>query len=359
MIPYARQTVDDDDIAAVVEVLKGDWLTQGPHVAEFEEALAAVTGARFAVAVANGTAALHAAAAAAGLGPGDVLATSTLSFNASAACARYVGATPALVDIDPETLNLDLDRIPECDTLVAVHYAGLPVDLSRLSRRPRIVIEDAAHALGAFTPDGPVGNCARSDMTVFSFHPVKNITTGEGGAITTNSPELADRLRRFRHHGIVPTPEHGGWSYDIPEVGFNYRLTDIHAALGTSQLAKLERFVTRRNELAARYRSLLAEVPVELSPAAPAGVRHGYHLFGVHVDERRRVYDELRARGVGTQIHYIPIHRHSMYADLGFSPADFPVAERVTSRILSLPLFPTLTETEQDTVVDTLREVLA
>ncbi|MEA2461617.1 MAG: hypothetical protein QOH90_1794, partial [Actinomycetota bacterium] len=270
MIPYGRQSVDEGDIEAIVRVLRGDWLTQGPFVEEFEEELASYLGVKHAVAVANGTAALHAAVAAAGLGTGDVIATSTLSFSASAACALYVGAKPVFVDIDPATLNLDLSRVPEnMDALIAVHYSGLPADLSRLPSRPRVVIEDAAQALGAMTPDGPVGNCAHSDMCTFSFHPVKSITTGEGGAITTNSDELADRLRRFRNHGITRKPEVAPWYFEVEELGYNYRITDIHAALGTSQLARIEDFIARRHELATNYHQALRELPLLLPPVAP------------------------------------------------------------------------------------------
>jgi perosamine synthetase len=360
VIPYGRQSVDDDDIAAVVEVLKGDWLTQGPHVERFEETLAETVQARHAVAFANGTAALHAAAAAAGLGPGDVVATSPLSFAASATCARYVGATPTFIDIDPATLNIDLTAVPsDVAALVPVHYAGLPVDLSKLSARPRVVIEDAAHAIGALTPDGPVGNCARSDMTMFSFHPVKTITTGEGGAITTNSDELADALRRFRNHGIVRKPEEGEWYYEIESLGFNYRMTDIQAALGTSQLGKLERFVTRRNEIAQRYRELLDGLDeVTLPPAAPVGWRHGHHLFPVRVADRARVFDKLRGAGIGVQVHFIPIYRHPIYADLGIDASAYPNTEAAYERLLSLPLFPDLTEEEQNEVVARLEFAL-
>ncbi|MDQ6799053.1 MAG: DegT/DnrJ/EryC1/StrS family aminotransferase [Actinomycetota bacterium] len=355
MIPYGRQSVDDDDIASVVGVLKGDWLTQGPQIARFEEALTDVTGASYAVAFSSGTAALHGAACVAGLGAGNTVVTSPLSFVASANCARYVGATPAFVDIDPTTLNLDLDLVPPgCDALVPVHYAGLPVDLSRLSHRPRIVIEDAAHALGALTPTGPVGNCANSDMCAFSFHPVKVVTTGEGGAVTTNSSELAARLRAFRSHGAVATPDRGGWSYEIRSLGFNYRMTDIHAALGTTQLGKLERFVGRRNELAARYRSLLSELPVDLPPEAPPGWRHAYHLFAVRVADRHDVYRRMRDAGIGVQVHYVPIYRHPLYADLRLGPEDFPVTEAVYAGLLSLPMYPDLTDDEQNQVVRAL-----
>lgn len=356
MIPYGRQSVDDDDIAAVTAVLKGDWLTQGPAVDEFEARLGEITGARHAVAFSSGTAALHAACAVTGLGAGDRVATSPLTFAASAACARYVGATPVLVDIDADTLNLDPALVPaDIDALVAVHYAGLPLDLERLPHRPRVVIEDAAHALGASTPDGPVGNCAHSDLCCFSFHPVKLVTTGEGGAVTTNDDELAAALRRFGRHGVRPRPDLGGWAYEIAEEGFNYRLSDIAAALGTSQLAKLDRFVTRRNALAERYRRLLADLPVTLPPTAPAGWHHAYHLFPVQVPERTHVYDALRADEVMVQVHYVPLYRHPRFEG---DPEAFPVTESVYAGLLSLPLFPDLTEDEQDRVVASLADAV-
>lgn len=357
MIPYGRQSIDEDDIAAVVGVLKGDWLTQGPHVREFEEALAEKVECRFAVAFSSGTGALHGAAFAAGLGSGDHLVTSPLSFIASANCGRFRGATVEFVDIDPDTLNLDLHSVPDhADALVAVHYAGLPLDLRNLRSRPRVVIEDAAHALGAHTPDGPVGNCARSDLCAFSFHPVKAITTGEGGAVTTNDAALAERLRRFRHHGLSPRPEAGPWYQEVTELGFNYRLTDIQAALGTSQLGKLNRFVKRRQDLAARYRRLLADMPVALPPAAADSFTHAYHLFPVQVADRHRVFDGLREAGIGAQVHYPPIYRHPTYG--GPSPRDFPHTEAAYGRLISLPLYPDLTEPDQDRVVAALAALL-
>ena len=357
MIPYGRQTVDEDDIAAVVEVLRGDWLTQGPSIDRFEEAIAARVGARHAVAFANGTAALHGACAAAGLGHGDVVATSTLSFVASANCARYVGADVTLLDVDPETLNIDPAAVPAgLDALVPVHYAGLPVDLSRLANRPRVVIEDAAHALGAHTPDGPVGNCAHSDMTCFSFHPVKPITTGEGGMVTTNDDHLAERLCRFRSHGTVRRPDVAGWYYDVVEVGMNYRLSDLQAALGLSQLGKLERFVDRRREIAATYDEVFAGTAVRPAPRAGAGFRHGYHLYPVRVRNRREVYDALRAAGVAAQVHYVPIHHHPLYQREGVA---LPEADRAYEELLSLPMFPALTDVDQRYVIDELLKATA
>lgn len=358
-IPYGRQTLDEGDIAAVVEVLRSDWLTCGPAVERFEAALCEVTGARFAVAMSSGTAALHGALWAARVGEGADVTTSPLSFHASASCALYVGARPGFVDIDPKTLNLDPGAVGPCDALVPVHYAGLPVDLTQLPHRPPVVVEDAAHALGAFTPDGPVGNCARSDMTCFSFHPVKAVTTAEGGAVTTNSEEYAERLRRFRSHGSVARPERGGWYYEIEELGQNFRISDVQCALGTSQLGKLERFVTRRNELADRYRELLASVPVELPPDAPVGSRHAYHLFAVRVPERRAVYDRMRDAGIGVQVHYVPIYRHPVYARRGLRPGMFPETEKAYSGLLSLPMFPALTDAQQDRVVAELQRAVA
>jgi perosamine synthetase len=354
VIPYGRQSIDDDDIAAVVATLRSDYLTTGPRIDDFEAALAAYTGSRHVIAFSNGTAALHGALAAAGIGPGQLVLTSPLSFVASANAARYVGADADFVDIDPETLNLDPLAVGDCDALVAVHYAGLPVDLRALAHRPPVIVEDAAHALGARTPDGPVGNCARSDMCTFSFHPVKALTTAEGGAVTTNSDALADRLRRFRSHGSVPKPEHGGWYYEVETLGYNYRLTDLQAALGLSQMRKLDAFVARRNDLAQRYRILLAGLPIELPPAAPEGFRHAYHLFAVRVPNRRAVYDQMRAAGIGVQVHYVPIYKHPLYADTCRTAVDYPAAERAYQGLLSLPLHPQLTDADQDRVVAAL-----
>lgn len=356
-LSYGSQAVDQSDIDAVVAILRGDWLTQGPAVTAFEEAIREATTARYAVAFSSGTAALHAAAAAAGLGPGDVVATSALTFSASAACVRYVGATPTLLDVDPQTLNLDPAAVPDgLDGLVAVHYAGLSVDLAELRNRPRVVIEDACHAFGAMTATGPVGSCEYSDMAAFSFHPVKPITTCEGGAVTTNDPLLAENLRRFRNHGIVRRPDIDPWYYEVSSLGFNYRLSDVQAALGVSQIGKLSRFIERRNEIATRYRHGFDGSNVTLPPAAPRGWTHGYHLFAVRVPERRRVFDFLVSRGIVPQVHYVPIHHHPMYSDLGFGPTDLPNVEAAYRQLLSIPMHPSLTDDDVDRVVAALIE---
>ncbi|MFZ8877113.1 MAG: UDP-4-amino-4,6-dideoxy-N-acetyl-beta-L-altrosamine transaminase [Ilumatobacteraceae bacterium] len=355
MIPYGRQSISQEDLDAVAEVLRGDWLTQGPAINRFEDAVAEYVGARYAVAFSSGTAALHGAAAAAGLGPGDVVVTSPLTFMASANCARYVGAEPTVVDIDASTWNIDLALVPvDVAAVVPVHYAGLPVDLSGFDRGDRVVIEDAAHALGAHTVDGPVGNCAHSDMCCFSTHPVKPITTGEGGLVTTNDDELAARLRRFRSHGIIRRPEQGEWFYDIAEVGFNYRMTDIQAALGASQLERIDEFIQRRNEIALTYRRELANLPVELPPGAPDGWRHGYHLFPIAVDKRAEVFSALREQGIGVQVHYVPIHHHPISAHMGFGVGDLPVCDALYERLISLPVHPGLSDEDQRVVIGAL-----
>ncbi len=358
-IPYGHQSIDESDRRAVDEILRGDRLTQGPTIAAFEQAVADRVDADHAVAFTNATAALHGAASVAGLGPGDVVATSPLTFIASANCARYVGAVPVLTDIDLSTLNLDPRGVStEVDGLVAVHYAGLPVDLTSLPARPRVVIEDAAQALGARTPDGPVGGCAHSDLTVFSFHPVKPITTGEGGLVTTNSDEMAEALRRFRNHGMVRRPEVDPWYYEIVDRGYNHRMTDLQAALGLSQLSRLDRFLSRRTEIAERYRYLLADAPVVLPPEAPAGSTHALHLYPIRVQNRRQVYDGMHASGIGVQVHYVPLHHHPVNSDLGYRPSDLPACETAYRELLSLPIFPGLTDEDQDFVVASLRSLL-
>jgi UDP-4-amino-4,6-dideoxy-N-acetyl-beta-L-altrosamine transaminase len=373
-IPYARQLVDDDDVRAVADVLRGDWLTQGPAVRDFERALATTCDVPFAVGFSSGTAALHAAAFAAGLGPGDEAVTSAITFAASANCAAYVGATPRFADIDPATWNVSASTVeqaagPRTKAVIPVHFAGLsaPVRAIRESLGPDVrIIEDAAHALGAHTGEERVGSCAHSDMAMFSFHPAKVVTCGEGGAVTTRDPELYERLLLFRTHGITKDPERmtrhdGPWHQEQHELGFNYRLSDVHAALGRSQLRKLETFVTRRNELAARYREALVGLPeLELPPAADGG-RHAYHLFAIRhrggAEARRALFDHLRERGVLAQVHYVPVYRHPWYQrEYGYAAGLCPEAERYYAGCLSLPCYPALTEAEQDHVIAAVRE---
>jgi perosamine synthetase len=364
VIPYGRQSVDEADIAAVVEVLRGDWLTQGPTVESFEAAVAERTGARHAVAFANGTAALHGACAVAELGPGSQVATSTLSFVASANCARYVGAEVVLLDIDPATLNVDPTHVPDgLDGLVAVHFAGLPVDLAQLAVRPRVVIEDAAHALGATYRGRPVG--ADADLAVFSFHPVKHATTGEGGAVTASDAGRAERARRFRNHGIASTPaERRDWRYDMVDLGFNYRLTDLQCALGLSQLTRLPRALARREAIAVRYRAAFAGMAGLTLPVVAPDVRHAWHIFPVLLDlerlraDREAVFAALRAEGIGVNVHYVPVYWHSYYRERGYRRGLCPVAERAYERLLTLPLFPTMSDGDADDVVTAVAKVL-
>lgn len=358
MIPYGRHSVDEDDVQAVALAMRSGWLTQGPAVNEFEEALAAAVAADYAVVFSSGTAALHAATAVHGLGRGDRVAMPSLTFAATANCALYVGSSPVLVDVERETLNIDLAQIPsDVSAAIIVHYAGLPADLRALRSRPRVVIEDATHALGARTPDGPVGNCAHSDACVFSFHPVKAIAAGEGGAVTTNSQATARALRRFRSHGMEPDRDQGGWYYEIRELGFNYRLSDIQAALARSQLSKLERFIGSREALADRYRTGLSGTPAHLPAGAPPGFRHAYHLFPVRVANRRRVYEDLQKAGIGAQVHYVPLHHHPRFSSCE-RVQDLEVTDEAYGRLLSLPIFPDLSDSEQDHVIATMRALV-
>jgi perosamine synthetase len=375
-IPYGRQHIAEEDIEAVAEALRGDFITQGPLIARFEDAVAEYTGAAHVVAFANGTAALHGAAFAAGIGEGDEAVTTPLSFSGSSNCVRYQGGMPRFVDISPETWNLDMAAAAEAvgertKAVIPVSFAGLPVDFDALApvRDVVVVIEDACHALGGVRGGRSVGAPGGADMTVFSTHPVKAITSGEGGLVTTEDGELARRLRTFRTHGITkenvnPSPTEGGWYYEIQELGFNYRITDFQCALGLSQLQRLDENVAARNEIAAQYRELLAgEARVELPPAAPPDSLHAYHLFVIRVragaEARLAVYNALHAADIGVQVHYIPIYRLPYYRDtLGFPQDQWPATEEYYSGALSLPIFPGLGEADVERVVDELREAL-
>lgn len=377
-IPYGRQSVDEDDIAAVDEALRGDWLTQGPHVEAFERALAERCEVPYAVAFSSGTAALHGAAFAAGLGEGDEIVTSAITFAASANCGAYVGATPRFADIDPETWNVSGATIaaatgPRTRAVVPVHFAGLAAPMAEIREAVGdevTIIEDGAQALGARRGDEVVGSCRHSEMTTLSFHPVKAVTSAEGGIVTTRDPRLRERMLSFRNHGLVREPaklrerDQGGWYYEQQELGFNYRLSDVHSALGRSQMLKLDGFIEARNAIAARYREWLAEVEqLELAPAAPAGSLHAYHLFVVRhregVAARRRLYDGLREREILAQVHHVPVHLHPWYRDrYGYGPGLCPEAESYYAGCLSLPCFPDLSEVDQRRVVEAVKELV-
>jgi UDP-4-amino-4,6-dideoxy-N-acetyl-beta-L-altrosamine transaminase len=385
MIPYGRQQIDQADIDAVVAVLQSDWLTQGPVIPAFEQALAARFQANYAVAVCNATAGLHLACLAAGLGPNDWLWTTPNTFLASANCGRYCGAQIDFVDIAPDTWNMDANklasklavaaaasRLPK--VVIPVAFSGQSCDMAAIRRLADhygfLVIEDASHAVGADYMGRPVGCGAYADMTVFSFHPVKIITTGEGGAVLTQRDDLYPRLVRLRSHGMVreldalQAKDEGAWYYEQTALGFNYRITDIQAALGLSQLGKLDGFIARRRELAARYDRLLRDLPLQL-PTRQPGADSAWHLYVVRLQlerlnkSRRQVFDAMRAASIGVNVHYIPVHTQPYYQRLGFKWGDFPEAESYYAEALTLPLFAAMTEVEQDEVVSMLRKALA
>lgn len=384
-IPYGHQSISELDVTAVVEVLRSDWLTQGPAVAQFERSVAEYCGAAFAVAVNSATSALHLACLAANLGSGDCLWTSPNTFVASANCALYCGADVDFVDIDPQSYNLSVATLEnklkyskEIGTLpkvvIPVHFAGQPCNMTRIAELGReygfTIIEDASHAIGGKYRDEPVGNGQYSDLTVFSFHPVKIITTGEGGMVLTNRKDLYDKLIRLRSHGITRDPglmeceNQGNWYYEQVELGYNYRMTDIQAALGLSQMSRLDDFVEQRHELASRYGKFLADLPLTLPWQAPEG-RSSFHLYVVKVNTaevkmtRRQIFDLLRAENIGVNVHYIPVHTQPYYKKIGFSVGMFPEAERYYTETLSLPIFPGMTPQQQDRVIEVLRECLS
>lgn len=384
MIPYGRQDIRQEDIDAVVAVLRSDWLTQGPAVPAFERALAAHCGASHAVAANSATSALHVACLALGLGPGDWLWTSPNTFVASANCGRYCGASVDFVDIDPRTYNMSVGaletklaeaqrtgRLPKI--VVPVHFAGQSCDMRTIralaEKYEFRIIEDASHAVGGRYLDEAVGNCRYSDIAVFSFHPVKIITTGEGGMALTNDSDLATRMSRLRTHGVTRDAaqmdgrSEGPWYYEQVELGLNYRMTDLQAALGSSQLRRLEAFVARRHELAERYDRLLADLPL-IRPWQHPDALSAWHLYVVQLDStrtersRRDVFDALRAAGIGVNVHYIPVHRQPYYRRLGTASGEFPEADAYYQRALSLPLYTGLTEAGQDRVVAALADAL-
>jgi perosamine synthetase len=359
-IPYGKQWIEEDDVEAVVEVLRSDWLTQGPKVEEFEKAVAEYCGAQYAVAVSSGTAALHAAYHVAGIGEGDEVITTPLTFSATVNGVVYNGGTPVLCDIEAETLNIDPAEItkkitPKTKAIAPVDFAGHPCEYEEILKIAQehnlLVIEDAAHALGAMYKGEKVGGIA--DMTIFSFHPVKAITTGEGGMVLTNNKDFYEKLKTFRHHGIVKKPEQGGWYYEIKDLGYNYRLTDIHSALGLSQLKKLDRFVNRRREIVAQYNKAFEGLDEVVVPSEKEYVRSAYHIYIIQVQaNRRKVFDALQEEGIGAQVHYVPVHYHPYYQKkFGYKKGNFPVTEAYYENALTLPLFPKMTDSEVEKVI--------
>lgn len=372
-IPYGRQSIDEEDIRAVTDVLKGDYLTTGPKIAEFEKIVCDYTGAGYAAAVANGTAALHAACFAAGIGPGDEVITTPITFAASANCVLYCGGTPVFADIRPDTYNIDPEDIrrkitDKTKAIIAVHYTGQPCEMDEIhsiaQEHNLMVIEDAAHALGADYKGKKIGNV--SDMTTFSFHPVKHITTGEGGMITTNDRKLYERLKLFRSHGItretdLMTGNEGGWYYEQLDLGYNYRITDIQCALGISQMKKLDQFVARRRRLVQRYNEAFRDIREIVCPFQREGCNNSWHLYVIQVPEGRRkaVYDKLQEAGIHVNVHYIPVYKHPYYREHGYAQTYCVNAEALYESIISLPLYYSMTEEEQDYVIDKVRKIVA
>ncbi len=371
MIPYGRQTIEDDDINAIVEVLKSDYLTTGPKIAEFEKSVADYVGAKYAVAISNGTSALHAACFAAGIGPGDEVITTPITFAASSNCVLYCGGTPVFADIDPKTYNIDPDDIRKKITdktkaIIAVHLAGQPCDMDEIHKIAKennlIVIEDGAHALGSVYKGKKVGSL--SDMTTFSFHPVKPITTGEGGMIVTDNEEFYKKMVLFRSHGItrdktMMTRNDGPWFYQQFDLGFNYRITDIQCALGCSQMKKLDRFLAKRKEIVLRYNEAFADCENIVTPYQLPETESGWHLYIVQVKncDRKQIFEALRDKGIGVNVHYIPVYMHPYYQEHGYKDVHCKNAEEVYSHIISLPLYPGLTEEQQNYVIDTLKSL--
>ncbi|GAB3295579.1 PLP-dependent aminotransferase family protein [Hymenobacter tenuis] len=378
-IAYGRQQITPEDVQAVTETLYSDYLTQGPKVAEFEEKFAAYVGAKYAVAVANGTAALHLCALALGVQPGQRVITTPITFSASANCVRYCGGEVHFADIDPTTALIDLKAVRRLleshpkgyfQGLIPVDFAGLPVNLEEARQLADEfglwIIEDSCHAPGGFFTDSQgqeqrCGNGKFADLAIFSFHPVKHIATGEGGMITTNRADLYEHLLRLRTHGITKDPAQlhkndGGWYMEMQELGYNYRMPDMLCALGISQLTRADEGLARRRHLAARYDAAFADMPAVQTLTPAAG--HAYHLYVIQVADRKGLYDFLREKQIFAQVHYIPVHTMPYYQELGWKPGDFPLSEAYYAHCLSIPLFPSLTDEEQKYVVRCIREFI-
>ncbi|MEZ9777928.1 UDP-4-amino-4,6-dideoxy-N-acetyl-beta-L-altrosamine transaminase [Vibrio sp. 10N.261.54.A5] len=384
VIPYGKQDISQQDIDSVVDVLKSDFLTQGPQVPAFEKALTEHTGAQYALAVNSATSALHIACLALGLGEGDWLWTTPVTFVASANCGLYCGAKVDFVDIDSATYNMCPKKLEQKlitakatgtlpKVVVPVHLCGQPCDMESIAKLAKEygfkVIEDASHAIGGQYHEQPIGNCKYSDITVFSFHPVKIVTTAEGGAALTNQKELADKMALLRSHGITRDPEmmteasHGGWYYQQVDLGFNYRMTELQAALGVTQMQRLDEFVAARHMLSKRYNQMLSELPLVL-PYQLENTYSGLHLFVIRLklDEisltHKQVFDALRENGIGVNLHYIPVHTQPYYQAMGFTEGEFPESERYYQEAISLPMFHGMTEEQQNTVVRVVTEIL-
>jgi len=375
-LPYAHQSVEEADLRAVIEVLRSDWLTTGPKVDDFEAAFAIRVGAQHAVSFSSGTAALHGAAFAAGLRTDEEAITSPMTFAATANCVLYQGATPVFADVTSDTLNLDPEQVAQkisekTRAILPVDYAGHPAELGPLleiaRRRGLLVIEDACHALGAEYKGKPVGSIA--DMTVFSFHPAKHITTGEGGMVATDNPQFAETLRRFRNQGISTGARQrqsaNQWHYEVVLLGFNYRLPDIACALGLEQLKRLDRNLERRRAIAARYTSALREIPAVISPVVRPGASPAWHLYPIRLDlarltgGRAQIFQALRAENIGVSVHYIPVHYHAYYRGrFGVRAGEFPVAEAAYERLISLPMFHGMTDRDVEDVIEALIKVV-
>lgn len=377
VLPYGRQTIDDDDIKAVEKVLRGDFVTCGPTVEEFERAIADYAGAKYAVAVSNGTAALHAACFAAGIGKDDEVITTPMTFAASANCALYMGAKPIFADISPDTFNLNPDEIRKKITkktkaIIPVDYTGLPADMDSVNKIAEeyglVVIEDSAHSLGAEYKGKKVGSLAH--MTEFSFHPVKHITTGEGGAVVTDDEKLYKRLSMFRTHGItrmsdmLVNKEEGPWYYEQQELGYNYRITDIQCALGLSQLKKIDGFVARRREIVKMYNDALKDVEGIKIPNANENSKSSWHLFIIRLEleklngSRKDIFNALKAENIGVNVHYVPVYYHPYYKSLGYEKGICPITEDYYERIITLPLFPGMSDSDVNDVIMAVKKVI-
>lgn len=375
-LPYGKQWVEADDIQAVIEVLKGDFLTTGPYIAKFERAVADYVGAKYAVAFSNGTAALHGACFAAGIGEGDEVITTPITFAASANCVLYQEGSPVFADIDEKTYNLDPEEVEKKITgktkaIIPVDFTGQPVNLDAIhdiaKKHNLVVIEDAAHALGAKYKGKMVGSL--SDMTMFSFHPVKHITSGEGGIITTNSKDYHDKLLMFRSHGITRDADkmlenHGPWYYEMQFLGYNYRMTDFQAALGVSQLKKIDSFVSRRKKYVEMYNEAFKEVNQVITPFQHKDSDSSWHLYIIKLDldalsvSRKEIFQALQAKNIGVNVHYIPVHLLPYYKEMGHKNGDYPIAEDLYERIITLPLFPAMEEQDVRDVIDAVKETI-